>query len=60
MENKSPKEVIEDLINTIERELMHSYYAQYRTIEGDYIDTDVDYVFDWFKEYKEVLRSRYE
>ena len=60
MENKPPKEVIDDLINTIERELQNSTSARYRTAEGDYIDTDVDYVYDWFKEYKDVLRLRYE
>lgn len=60
MENKSPKEVIDDLINTIERELQNSTSARYRTAEGDYIDTDVDYVYDWFKEYKDVLLLRYE
>lgn len=58
MESKSPKEVIEDLINTIERELQNSTSTRYRTAEGDYIGTDVDYVYDWFKNYKEVLRSR--
>lgn len=60
MENKSPKEVIDDLINTIERELQNSTSARYRTAEGDYIDTDVDYVYDWFREYEDVLRFRYE
>lgn len=60
MKNKSPKEVIDDLINTIERELQNSTSARYRTAEGDYIDTDVDYVYDWFKEYKDVLLLRYE
>lgn len=60
MKNKSPKEVIDDLINTIERELQNSTSARYSTAEGDYIDTDVDYVYDWFKEYKDVLLLRYE
>lgn len=60
MENKSPKEVIDDLINTIERELQNSTSTHYRTAEGDYIDTDVNYVYDWFREYEDVLRLRYE
>lgn len=60
MESKSPKVVIDDLINTIEREIRNSTSTHYRTAEGDYIDTDVDYVYDWFKEYKDVLRFRYE
>lgn len=60
MENKSPKEVIDDLINTIERELRNSTSTRYRTAEGDYIDTDVNYVYDWFREYEDVLRLRYE
>lgn len=60
MENKSPKEVIDDLINTIEREIQNSSSTCYRTAEGDYIDTDVGYVYDWFKEYKDVLLLRYE
>lgn len=60
MESKSPKEVIDDLINTIERELQNSTSARYRTAEGDYIDTDVNYVYDWFREYEDVLRLRYE
>lgn len=60
MENKPSKEVIDDLINTIERELQNSTSTRYRTAEGDYIGTDVDYVYDWFKEYKDVLRLRYE
>lgn len=60
MESKPPKVVIDDLINTIEREIRNSTSTHYRTAEGDYIDTDVDYVYDWFKEYKDVLRFRYE
>lgn len=60
MEHKTPKEVIEEVIDTIERELMNSTSTRYRTKEGDYIGTDVDYIYDWFKEYKNVLRARYE
>lgn len=60
MECKKPKEIIEDVIDTIERELMNSTSTRYRTKEGDYIDTDVDYIYDWLKEYKNVLRLRYE
>lgn len=60
MECKKPKEIIEDVIDTIERELMNSTSTRYRTKEGDYIDADVDYIYDWFKEYKNVLRLRYE
>lgn len=59
MENKSPKEVIDDLINTIERELQNSTSTRYRTSEGDYIDTDVNYVYDWFRGYENVLHARY-
>lgn len=46
MEHKYQKEVIEDLISTIERELMNSDSVRYRTTEGDYISTDVGYVDD--------------
>lgn len=60
MECKKPKEIIEEVIDTIEREIMNSTYTRYRTKEGDYIGTDVIYVEDWFEEYKEVLRARYE
>lgn len=60
MKSKSSKVVIDDLINTIEREIQNSTSTRYRTAEGDYIYTDVDYVYDWFKEYKDVLRFRYE
>lgn len=60
MECKKPKEIIEDVIDTIERELMNSTSPRYRTKEGDYIGVDVDYIYDWFKEYKNVLRARYE
>lgn len=60
MEHKTPKEVIEEVIDTIERELMNSTSTRYRAKEGDYIGTDVDYIYDWFKEYKNVLRARYE
>ena len=60
MECKKPKEIIEEVIDTIERELMNSTSTHYRTKEGDYIGTDVCYVYDWFREYEEVLRSRYE
>lgn len=60
MECKKPKEIIEDVIDTIERELMNSTSTRYRTKEGDYISADVDYIYDWFKEYKNVLRARYE
>lgn len=60
MECKKPKEIIEDVIDTIERELMNSTSTRYRTKEGDYIGADVDYIYDWLKEYKNVLRLRYE
>lgn len=60
MECKKPKEIIEEVIDTIERELMNSTSTRYRTREGDYIGADVDYIYDWFKEYKNVLRARYE
>ena len=58
--NLKPNQVdIEELIETIESELSHGGCGGYITKEGIHIATDAGYVYDWFEEYKEILRMRY-
>lgn len=58
MDNK--KEVVEEIINTIEEELASSDSScTYTCKEGNNISTDIGYIYDWFEEYKEILRERY-
>ena len=54
------KALVEDIIKTIEEELNQSNQLNYRCKDGSEITTDVGYVEDWFNEYKDVLRERYE
>lgn len=54
------KALVEDIIKTIEDELNQSNELYYRCKDGSEITTDVGYVEDWFNEYKDVLRERYE
>lgn len=53
------KELIEEVISTIETEIEKSSSTRYYCEDGDIIPTDVGYVNDWFDKYKEVLRKRY-
>lgn len=55
------KQTIEELIETIEDEFYKNRWSNtvYITKEGKEITTDVDYVFEWFQEYREVLKERY-
>ena len=54
------KEFIEELITTIEEEFeIPGCSTEYECKEGNIISTDVGYVYEWFNEYKEVLRKRY-
>lgn len=50
---------LEDLIATIESEIDNSTSTDYKTKEGNCFTTDVGYVYEWFEEYKEILRNRY-
>ena len=58
---KETKQTIEELIETIEDEFYKNRWSNtvYITKEGKEITTDVDYVFEWFQEYREVLKERY-
>nr|WP_185911976.1 hypothetical protein [Clostridium sp. Marseille-P7770] len=53
------KDLIEELITTIEDEFNKSNSIRYYCNDGTEIATDVGYVAEWFEEYKEVLRRRY-
>ena len=48
--NMNGKEIIEELIATIEKEINNSSSMRY---------TDVRYVYHWFNEYKYVLKEKY-
>ena len=51
---------VEELIKTIEDEFKNSEYStEFLSKEGQVIHTDVGYAFEWFEEYKEILRKRY-
>lgn len=47
------------LIITIENEIENSDSTRYICEDGSIISTDVGYVYEWFDEYKHVLRERY-
>lgn len=53
------KELVEEIISTIDREIDNSLSAIYKCDDGTEISTDVGYVYDWFKEYKEKLREKH-
>lgn len=53
------RNIIEELINTIESELSVSESFFYIPKDSDSIATDVGYIQDWFNEYKDILRKRY-
>lgn len=50
---------IHDLINTIQKEIDMSWSSIYECEDGTEITTDVGYVYDWFQEYKEVIKKKY-
>lgn len=56
MENKN---LIEEIITTIEKEFENSNHTEYRCVDDSVIHTDVGYVEGWFNEYKDILRKRY-
>ena len=52
--------LIEEIIETIEKELDNTPYgSEYHCEDGTIIITDVGYVLGWFREYKDVLRRKY-
>lgn len=52
--------IVEEIIQTIEDEIDKSWSSEYLTKEGIKITgMDVNEVYDWFVEYKEILRQRY-
>nr|DAL83846.1 MAG TPA: hypothetical protein [Caudoviricetes sp.] len=53
------RNIIAELINTIESELSVSESFFYIPKDSDSITTDVGNIQDWFDEYKDVLRKRY-
>lgn len=50
---------INELIATIIEEIKQSSSTEYLCNDGTVISTDVGYVYDWFKEYANVLRRKY-
>ena len=52
--------IINELIATITEELDLSSLTKYICKDGTVICTDVGYVYDWFKEYKKVLKKSVE
>lgn len=53
-------EIVEEIIGTIEKEIDESpNTSRYICEDGTNISTDVDYVYDWFEKYKDVLRKKY-
>lgn len=54
---KEPGTGLEELIATIEEELAMSTSEIYNCKNGYRIATDVWYIWQWFNEYKEVLRG---
>ena len=59
IQNMNNKDLIEEIISTIESEFENSNHTEYRCNNGSVILTDVGYVESWFKEYKDILRERY-
>lgn len=58
--NKDIQNTVIGIINTIEKELdINCGSCFYQCVEGNLIHTDVGYVYEWFQEYKEVLKKRY-
>lgn len=57
--NNIIKDVMEQLIGTIESELSRSSSTRYECADNSVISTDVGYVKDWFNEYKYIIRERY-
>lgn len=47
-----------ELISRIEKELNNSTLTEYRCENGTVIKTDVGYVEDWFKEWKQTLPNQ--
>lgn len=54
-------DIVEEIIKLIESELEspETNSTEYHCENGTNISTDVGYVYDWFDEYKEVLRKKY-
>ena len=48
---------LEELINTIKKELEQSSISKYICEDGTVISTDVGYVEDWFYDYIKVLKK---
>ena len=53
------KELVKEIINTIEEELNQSSEIRYVCKDNSIISSDVRCVKEWFNEYKYVLRERY-
>ena len=53
------KELVEEIIKTIEEEIKQSSQTRYVCKDNSIISTDVRQVENWFDEYKYVLRERY-
>lgn len=51
--------IIEELIQTIEEEIINSGESIYVCKNGRKIITDVGYIKEWFDEYKNILREKF-
>ena len=52
--------VVEEIIATIRDEINQSGLSEYVCNDGTVIYTDVGYVYDWFCEYVDVLKKKYD
>ncbi len=60
IDSANKKSIVEEIIQTIENELDASWSSEYVTKEGVKITSaDSNEVYDWFNEYKKILRKRY-
>lgn len=53
------RKVVEEIIETIEKELNNSNSLYYNCEDNSYIETSVGFIKQWFNKYKEVLRRKY-
>lgn len=49
---------IDEIIQTIDNELENSSSSIYNAQEGE-ITTDVGYIYEWWQEYRNFLKKRY-
>ena len=61
MNQEDIKNVVKEILDTISNELKDSSSTMYVCDDSTtFINTDVGYVEDWFKEYKKYLYKKYD